>query len=136
MDLREEVWRKKEFPLVRESWVRDQLGRVNTHKSSGPDGVYPWVLRKLADVAKSLSIIFEKSWRIGEMFRYRRKANVTPILKGQEGGPRKPLMSQPQLLLWKGNGTDHSRGPEGSSVIKANVVYKKRNGKINQFFLN
>lgn len=66
LDLREEGWRKKGFPLVREGWVRDQLSRFNTHKSMGPDEMYPWVLRELVDVAKSLSIIFEKPWRAGE----------------------------------------------------------------------
>lgn len=132
MDLREEVWRKKDYPLVREDWVRDQPGTVNPHKSMGPDGMYPRVLKELADVAKSLPIIFENH---GEQERcpVTGEKPVTPILKGQEGGPGKLLVSQPQLLPWNDIRTDHSGG---SSAIKATVGYKKRNGKINQFPLN
>jgi len=48
----------------------------------GPDGMHPRVLRKLADViAESLSIIFERPWRTGEVPEDWRKANVTPIFK-------------------------------------------------------
>jgi len=40
------------------------------------------VLRELADViAEALSIIFERSWRTGEVPEDWRKANVTPIFK-------------------------------------------------------
>lgn len=36
-----EGWRKEDFPLVIEGWVRDCLDRLNTHKSMGPDGMHP-----------------------------------------------------------------------------------------------
>ena len=48
----------------------------------GPDGMHPAVLRELADViAEPLSIIFERSWRTGEVPEDWRKANVTPVFK-------------------------------------------------------
>ncbi|GAB0187551.1 mitochondrial enolase superfamily member 1 [Grus japonensis] len=48
----------------------------------GPDGMHPRVLRELADViAMLLSIIFERSWRTGEVPEDWRKANVTLVFK-------------------------------------------------------
>ncbi|GAB0204772.1 mitochondrial enolase superfamily member 1 [Grus japonensis] len=48
----------------------------------GSDGMHPQMLRELADViARPLSIIFERSWRTGEMPEDWRKANVTPVFK-------------------------------------------------------
>ncbi|GAB0205620.1 mitochondrial enolase superfamily member 1 [Grus japonensis] len=48
----------------------------------GPDGLHPQVLRELADViARPLSIIFERSWKTGEVPEDWRKANVTPVFK-------------------------------------------------------
>jgi len=62
--------------------VRDHLSKLDTHKSMGPDGMHPRVLRELADViAEPLSIIFERFWRTGEVPKDWRKSNVTPIFK-------------------------------------------------------
>ncbi|KFP25663.1 hypothetical protein N325_02716, partial [Colius striatus] len=54
-----------------------------------PDGMHPQVLRELPDViAKPLSIIFEQSWRTGEVPEEWRKANVTPVFtKGRKDNP-------------------------------------------------
>ncbi|PKU39480.1 rna-directed dna polymerase from mobile element jockey- hypothetical protein [Limosa lapponica baueri] len=52
------------------------------HKSMGPYGIHPRVLRELAEViAGPLSIIFERSWRIGEVPEDWRKPDVIPVFK-------------------------------------------------------
>jgi len=82
LEVSEEACRKDDLPLVEEHCVRDQLSNVDAHKSMGPNGMHPQVLRELADViAEPLSIVFERSWRTGEVPEDWRKANVTPVFK-------------------------------------------------------
>lgn len=51
-----------------------------------PDETQPRSLRKLLDiVAKVISIIFEESWKPGDLPSYQRKGNVTFIFK--KGAP-------------------------------------------------
>jgi len=73
----------------------------------GPNGMHPQVLGELADViAEPLSIIFERSWRTGEVPEDWKKANVTPVFsKGKKEDPEnyRPV-SQPHLHPWKGTG--------------------------------
>ncbi|KFV84217.1 hypothetical protein N308_04705, partial [Struthio camelus australis] len=72
-------------PLVEEDQVRDLLSKLDIHKSMGPDGMHPRVLRELADViARPLSIILERSWRSGEVPEDWKKAKVTPAFKKGE----------------------------------------------------
>ncbi|PKU31217.1 rna-directed dna polymerase from mobile element hypothetical protein [Limosa lapponica baueri] len=91
LEVGERAWNKEDSPAIKEDKGRDHLGKLDTHKSMGPDGMHPRVLRELADVtAKPLSIIFERSWRTGEVPEDCRKANVMPVFKKvQEGGPGK-----------------------------------------------
>jgi len=48
--------------------VRDRLSNLDAHKSMGPDGMHPRVLRELADViTEPFFTIFERPWRTGEV---------------------------------------------------------------------
>jgi len=68
--------------------MRDRLSNLDTHKSMGPNGMHTRVLRELVDVIQSLSAIFERSWRTGEVPEDWSKANVTPTFnKGKEEDP-------------------------------------------------
>ncbi|PKU44633.1 rna-directed dna polymerase from mobile element hypothetical protein [Limosa lapponica baueri] len=78
LEVRDRAWSKEDSPSIE----KDHLGKLDTYKSMGPDGMHPRVLRELADViARSLSIIFERSWTTGEVPEDWRKANVTPDFK-------------------------------------------------------
>jgi len=55
-----------DLPFVVTEMVRDQLYQLNVHKSTGPDGIHPIVLKELADVrAGPLSITYQRSCESG-----------------------------------------------------------------------
>ncbi|RMC19108.1 hypothetical protein DUI87_03712 [Hirundo rustica rustica] len=69
-------------PIIQEKAVRELLRCLDAHKSMGPEGIHPRVMRKLADeLAKLLSIIYQQSWLTGEVPEDWKLASVTPIHK-------------------------------------------------------
>ncbi|RMC06903.1 hypothetical protein DUI87_16353 [Hirundo rustica rustica] len=69
-------------PIIQEEAVRGLLRCSDTHKSMGPDGIHPRMMRELADeLAKPLSIIYQQSWFTGKVPDDWKLANVTPIHK-------------------------------------------------------
>jgi len=70
LEVREKDWQKEDLPLVEEDWVGTLLSKLDIHKTMGPDGMHPQVLRELKDViAEPLYIVFERSWRTGKCLR-------------------------------------------------------------------
>ncbi|PKU43820.1 rna-directed dna polymerase from mobile element jockey-like [Limosa lapponica baueri] len=80
---------QNEAPIIQEEVVRDLLQHLDINKSMGPDGIYPRVLRELAEVpAEPLSIIYQLSWQTGEIPADWHLANMTPTHKnGQQDDP-------------------------------------------------
>ncbi|TRZ25704.1 hypothetical protein HGM15179_001423 [Zosterops borbonicus] len=83
--------------IIQEEAVREQLRCLDTHKSMGPDGIHPRVMRELADeLVKPLSIIYNQSWLTGEVLEDWKLANVTLIHK--KGGKEDPSNYRPVSL--------------------------------------
>ncbi|KAK4824150.1 hypothetical protein QYF61_011228 [Mycteria americana] len=62
--------------------VSNLLHHLDIHKSMGPDGIHPRVLKELAEVlTKLLSILCQQSWLTGEVPVNWKLANVMPIYK-------------------------------------------------------
>ncbi|RMC20393.1 hypothetical protein DUI87_01242 [Hirundo rustica rustica] len=77
------------YPIMQEEAVREVLSHLDVHKSMGPDGIHPRVMRELADeLMKLLSIIYQQSWLTGGVPHDWKLANVTPIhKKGRKEDP-------------------------------------------------
>ena len=62
--------------------VRHQLYQLNVHKSIGPDGIHPSILKELADVlAGPLLIFYQRSWESGEVPADWKIVSVIPVYK-------------------------------------------------------
>ncbi|KAK4818318.1 LOW QUALITY PROTEIN: hypothetical protein QYF61_010780, partial [Mycteria americana] len=73
---------QNEAPITHGEMVSDLLHNLDTHRSMGPDGIPPRVLRELVEVlTRPLSIIYQQSWLTGEVPVEWRLANVMPIYK-------------------------------------------------------
>lgn len=88
LEIKQKVWEKEDSPLVEEDWIRNHLGKLDAHKSLGPDGMHPWVLKEQADIiAQPLSITFEKSWRTGGL----EESKCHSVFKKIQGGGHRKL---------------------------------------------
>ncbi|KAK4826582.1 hypothetical protein QYF61_010217 [Mycteria americana] len=78
--------------------VSNLLHHLDTHKSMGPDGIHPRVLRELAEMlTEPLLILCQQSWLTGEVPVDWRLANVMPIYK--KGWKEDPGNCRPVSLI-------------------------------------
>ncbi|KFV59125.1 hypothetical protein N328_09357, partial [Gavia stellata] len=86
---------QNEAPTTQGEMVSDLLHHLDTHKSMGPDGIHPRVLRELVEVlTKPLSIIYQQSWLTGEVPVDWRLANVMSIFtksQKEDSGNYRPV---------------------------------------------
>ena len=62
--------------------IREELNRLDTSKSPGPDGIHPRVLFELRElILKPLLIIFQTSWETNKLPEYWKLANISVIFK-------------------------------------------------------
>uniref|UniRef100_A0A670KF32 Reverse transcriptase domain-containing protein n=1 Tax=Podarcis muralis TaxID=64176 RepID=A0A670KF32_PODMU len=69
-------------PRITKEIVQEYLASLDVFKYPGPDELHPRVLKEVADViSEPLAVLFENSWRTGEVPADWRRANVVPIFK-------------------------------------------------------
>ena len=62
--------------------VHDQLSKINTSKSQGPDGIPPWFLNRYAShLTPIIHDIFQSSVDSGQVPKAWKKANITATFK-------------------------------------------------------
>ncbi|XP_068856794.1 uncharacterized protein [Aphelocoma coerulescens] len=100
-----ESW-KEDFPFIKEDWVREHLGKLDIHKSMGPDRMHPTLLSKLVDIiARPLMIIFGRSWQSRKVPEDWKKANGTPVFKKELSASTAAFAKSAAML---GNSEDHT----------------------------
>ena len=96
---------------VSEDQVQDHLKSLKVHISMGQNEIHPWVLREPEDeVAKPLSITFEKSWQSGKVPTDLKRGNISPIFKKGKRRSRELQGSQSPLCAWQDHGADPPEG--------------------------
>ena len=80
---------------ITESKIKKLLSVLKTDKSPGPDGIHPLFLHNTAEeVAKPLTLIYNKSFTEGELPHDWKWANISPIYKKSarsEAGNSRPV---------------------------------------------
>ena len=75
---------------------------MKVHKSMGPDEIHPWVMKEMVDeVAKPLSIIFERLWQSGEVPLDWKRGNITPLSSRREKRKIQGTIGQSHLCAWQ-----------------------------------
>ncbi|KAF7252758.1 hypothetical protein EYD10_02105 [Varanus komodoensis] len=76
-------------PKINRQMIEEYLGGINTSKSPGPSELHPRVIKELVEeLSEPLAIIFDKSWKTGEVPDDWRRAKVVLIFKkGKEDKP-------------------------------------------------
>jgi len=118
------VWGKEGLPFLGEDLARDGLSKISMHKSTSPDRMHPEVLRELAHaIARTLFIIFGRSWGMREVPEDWKKGNVIPVFKNCEkeelGNCRAVSLTSP----WESDGAAYSgchlQASEENKVIRS-----------------
>ena len=77
------------------------MATLNEFKSPGPDELHPRMLKELAEeISEPLAIIFEKSYRTGEVPIDWRRANVVPIFKRGKCIAQRPYTKPKDPIRW------------------------------------
>ncbi|XP_073540746.1 rho guanine nucleotide exchange factor 39 isoform X1 [Phyllobates terribilis] len=107
--------------------VREYLANINEFKSPGPDELHPRVLKEIVEeILEPLSIIFENSWRTGEVPEDWRRANVVPIFKkGKKVDPGnyRPLSFRREKLLFMSSNQQEMNGWYESLVMAVRKLH-------------
>ncbi|KAK4810339.1 hypothetical protein QYF61_019258 [Mycteria americana] len=75
-----------DFPFVDTEVVRDQLCQLNLHKSVGPDGIHPRVLKELADVIAGHLLIICQRYRLRDTLVHEACHAATWLINGVRDG--------------------------------------------------
>lgn len=98
-DLEDHDCRNNKLP-ANSQLVQDLLLQPDAHRSMGPEGIHPRVLKELADViARPLSNIFQQSSECGEVPVDWRMANIVSIFKKGKKEDPVSLTSVPGKII-------------------------------------